>query len=169
MNVIYVAMIAMSLLFSSTDAFTSETKPYDIELVDYGIYESHNSERIKEATSPSGYIQRISDIFFIEKTDTINATIGKRFGVQYVIHDKTGGENVDVEIVIHLPPDGIKNPEILKPFHKITSNVNALIGEINTSGYLFDEDFEIVPGTWRFELSIRDTVLLKKEFVVVSE
>ena len=169
MRIFSVVMLTIGILVLSTNAFPSDKKVYGIDLIEYGIYEYSSYERTKDDKSPSGYLRRIKGVSFVEKTEIINARIGKRFGIQFIIQGEPEGEEVDVEIVITLPPEGIKNPEKLEPIYKIQRIKKVKIGNINLKGYGFDNEYEIVPGKWVFQISYNNEVLLKKEFIIVRE
>jgi len=92
-------------------------------------------------------------------------TIGASRHKHYVINSRPQGKPIRVTSVIKFPEAGLQRPGG-RLYTESRDTHEVLIGRKALHGYGFDEEWEIVPGIWIFELWYRDARLIKKTFKV---
>lgn len=135
------------------------------EIVGYGIFDTSSSMPGRGFTASSIAQDNVKGIRFIDYTTDIPARLGVNFGIQYVINSSPRGRPISLTSVIKFPAGGLQRPRgrlyaESRDTHEVTIGSKAL------HGYGFDEEWELVPGTWIFELWYRDARLIKKTFNV---
>jgi hypothetical protein len=63
----------------------------------------------------------------------------------------------------------VKSPQSPTPLQSNERLIDVKIGDINDTGYIFDDPWELVPGLWKFQLWFGDRMLAEKEFTVVAQ
>ncbi len=106
-------------------------------------------------------------VHFIEFTNEIPAELGVGFGFEYVINSRPKGQPLEVTSVIKFPGEGLKPPGS-RVYKESRERREVLIGRETFYGYGFDEDWELVPGTWTFEIWHKNAMLIHKSFNVVA-
>lgn len=137
------------------------------EIVGYGICEIGTSHRDVGFTrlAPPGDI--VQGVRFVEFTHEIPAELGTSFGLEYVVNSTPRGAEMDVTTVIRFPEEGMQQPggrlyKESREHHKIE------LGKEQFYGYRFDENWELVPGEWVFEVWHNDARLIRKAFTIVT-
>ena len=128
-------------------------------VTNYGIWEipykmNHDSSAI------SLYEQR----YLKNNTEDIPASIGTRFGFNYVIDGEPGDEKIQVMKVTKYPEPGLqkKNKLVLAD----TSYFSVTMNKSRYSGFIFEHDYELLSGKWEFEIWYKEKKLLSKSFNV---
>lgn len=135
------------------------------EIVGYGIFDTSSSSSGRGFTAASIAQDNVKGVQFIEYTTDIPAKLGVNFGIQYVINSRPRGKPIKVTSIVKFPEGGLQRPRgrlyaESRDTHEVTIGGKAL------HGYGFDEEWELVPGIWIFELWYRDVRLIKKTFNV---
>jgi hypothetical protein len=137
-----------------------------VEIYEAGIYETKVSGSRDIPDVATGKIDEVSDLVLVQQTTTVPAKIGTSFAVRY---RKVGGASVKLRIVLHYPLPGLRKPA--------TGNTRLLdeyyeqyrMGKAdNYTGYTLENDWELVPGTWTFEIWQDDRKLAEQSFSVVK-
>jgi hypothetical protein len=138
-----------------------------VDITEFGIYKANVDKSVVAPGSVTGVAHTLSDIELEKSTMTVTARLGERFGFRYRIVGH--GKSVTLKRVIHFPEPGLHNPDTEESI--LTSKVvfERAIGEVHFFGYSLDHDWEIVPGTWIFELWINDRNVATKSFELVRE
>ena len=69
--------------------------------------------------------------------------------------------------VIKFPEGGLKRPGG-RLYTESRDTHDVIMGKKALHGYGFDEEWEMVPGTWIFELWYREARLIKKTFTIYT-
>jgi len=163
MAVRYFFMIAVVVVFTgymSGVSFSAEIT--NIEVIDYGIIEMESLEREAVIDAVTGYCtEGIGEVDTVKRTHDIPAQQGMIFGFVFIIHGFPYGEEVLLtqktvfpESGIDIPFEGVKHDETYDRIYKI--------GKVHTVGYALNDKYELVPGTWTFQL-LRDRYILMEE------
>jgi hypothetical protein len=81
------------------------------------------------------------------------------FGIRYIINGEPQNQEIGILArLIHPPIKGKTKSEL---------NTKAKIGVERFNIYTFDEEDELVPGAWIFQIFYKKQLLVEKSFVVV--
>jgi len=132
-----------------------------------GIYQAQTT-RIEAAPGTAvGTVNRLGDIKLVQPTATIPGRLGVRFGLRYNIVGQTGAK-VGLKMVTLIPKPGIHNPNTGNTTVHDEYLTTKTIGTPSYRDYGFDNPWEIVPGTWTFEIWDGDRRLASQNFIVVA-
>ncbi|MBC2714742.1 MAG: DUF3859 domain-containing protein [Desulfobacteraceae bacterium] len=140
------------------------------QITQAGIYEAESIEKVKAPETTTGYTTNATGLKLVKTTDTIPAKLGLSFGFEYVLIGLEPNKNFRLKKII-------SHPKITKPDGSVSEGYEMMItkkadafGTIkDISGYIFNNDYEIQPGEWKFTLMYEDEKLIEKTFVVVKE
>jgi len=152
----------------SMPALAEEVRVERIDIVGKGIYLIEAGERIPEATAPTGAIEPAIKFTNIEKTETVPARIGVEFGLEYRIVGEPDGGEVTLEFLVNYPEAGIADPESPTPLRETRYELQKPVGQPLYFGYGFENDWELVPGSWKFEIWHDRRKLAEEYFSVVK-
>ena len=142
-----------------------------IKVTDFGIYTAERDSSIKTPNTASGVTHGvdIDTISLSETTRTIPARMGIHFGFRYSIIGAPSDADVDLHVVNIFPSPGLVNPATQVPRMRDDYVHTGVIGEECYHDYSFDHDWELVPGTWTFQIWYQDRKLAEQSFNVVRE
>lgn len=133
---------------------------------DYGVYSVSRGETTDNAGVAGGLVVTYGKRL-IERTTDVSAGIGTNFGFRYLLSDWRGREGkVGVTIrVIH--PEPLRDPATGKSFAVSEWRQEVPLKRVNwNTGWVFEHDWELVPGKWTIQLYAEDALLLEKDFNV---
>lgn len=140
-----------------------------IDILQAGLYTAAVTGTAPAPSTTTGRTQLLGDIQFYQKTDRVPATIGTRFGVNYLVVGAPEGAMVELRQVWKLPAPGLRNPGNGNVYRETSRLVQKRIGDRNAlNGYSFDAEWERVPGPWTLELWLGERRLLSKTFTVFN-
>lgn len=138
-----------------------------IKLLNFGSITAADEQMENNKKSLSGYFLYPSSISFIEKTDTLKGKVGLKFGIEYFIEgeDKTSKND---EAIFYCR---IKHPELVNPAsnEKASETIERKLNWLNTASfdyYSFEQEWEVQPGTWTFQIMEGDNLLLERFFEI---
>jgi hypothetical protein len=137
-----------------------------VDIVDKGVYVVTTGDQTANATTPNGTIVAVTVAKNIQNTTAIQGKVGSEFGLRYVVAGAPAGADVSVDIVITYPAPGLPDPTAAKPIVESRFSRVKKIGETEYLGYGFDDDWEIVPGTWTFEIWYGGRMMASQAFTV---
>lgn len=163
-----------------------EIKEITATLVDYGIYETHYKRKIEDEKVAGGLVES-EDKTLIKQTDQIESKLGTSFGFRYTLDGPStrftspppgrtrryalrgkGIANVTIKVNHPVP---IKDPISGKEFLTSEWSQDVLVSpdSVNwNTGWVFENEWEIVRGKWIIQLSLEDKILLEKEFFITK-
>lgn len=130
---------------------------------DYGIYESSRVGAV-DAEKVAGGLVATEDKKLIKQTDQIDAKLGTNFGFRYIL----SGPDEDAEVTIKVKHStALKDPKTGEEYLISEWGQWVPVGSVNwNTGWIFEHEWEIVPGEWAIQLYIDDKKLLEKKFIV---
>lgn len=167
MKSLYVLAV-LALLPFRTWAQTAQVDHIDIQ--DYGIYTKDRVKMIQDPTLVGGVRTTSRNVKFVSRTHTIDGKVGVNFGFSYTVFTKTNGATVELKFVTIFPKQGMHDPATDKTQfrNEYSRTVPVVSGQsVHHFGYTFDNDFEIVPGTWTFQIWSGDRKLAEQSFKVI--
>jgi hypothetical protein len=163
-----VRMIVASLL-SLVSVVSAHAGTIDrVDITDAGLYET----KIEKAETAPGTATETRNALarteLLQKATRIDAKIGTHFGFRYRIIGQPDNGEADITFVTVPPAPGLRNPKTGKVSTREEYSAAVMFNETGYAGYSFDEDWEIVPGTWTFELWDRERKLASQRFEIVK-
>jgi Domain of unknown function (DUF3859) len=158
----------LPFLFLPITAHSQDLRVDSIDVVSKGIYDVQTGEETPDASAPTGEIAAPVTFKNIESTDEIPARVGVEFGAEYRVVGAPEGAKVPLELVITYPAPGLADPEEAEPVRTTRFTREKTIGEVTYVGYGFENDWELVPGTWTFRIFYDNRKLLEESFTVVK-
>jgi hypothetical protein len=137
-----------------------------IEIVDFGIYTADPQAR-RLGQSGIG-TTTVANIKLAVSTDRIPIQQGIRFGFQYRIDGAPADARVELRRVDLYPAPGITPPGKSQPVRQDEERFVERIGNLTFAGYTLDAPYEMLPGTWTFQLWVGDRKLAEKSFTLVT-
>ena len=166
MRLLMPVLLALTI---SGAAFAEEPRVEGIDVVGKGLYKVELGETISRPDVPGGLVAPPTKFTQIENTTTVPARIGVEFGMEYKIIGEPAGAEVTLEFVDTFPAPGLADPEKPEPMRTGRFERKRPIGETLYNGYGFESDWELVPGTWTFEIWYEGRKLAEESFTVVAE
>ena len=158
--------IAAVLLAAPLAATAADVRVERIDVIDAGIYTVAIGEETADPSAPTGTIAAPITATLVEATTTIPGRLGLEFGLRYVIVGEPAGAEVPLDFVIAYPPPGLVDPAEPEPLRESRYTRQKKIGETVYLGYGFENDWEIVPGEWTFEIWYDGAKLATRSFAV---
>lgn len=137
-----------------------------IAIVDWGIVERAPVVGTAPSDTLVGHNRLIdpnAEIVIAERTTTIAACLGTRFGILYRASGRTGPARATIDVAVHHPeqvaPDGRRQA--------ISRWRAPVVARTLYTGWYFRQRYELVPGTWTFVLSAGGRELARRSFTVI--
>ncbi len=160
MKVLYCLALACAVPFS---AFCQEAVlVVGARVTEVGIYQA---QVLTAETNAAGVkLQGIDEFKLLRSTTNVPARLGTRFGFRYEIIGTPTNAPIMLTMVGKHPP--IKSPKTGKLETTDTYRLRSWIGKTYTSNSL-DEQSDLVPGQWTFEVWYEGRKLCEQSFQVV--
>lgn len=144
------------------------TKVDRVEIVEAGVYRAE-TKSIEQAPGTATRQRNIlSETKLVASTTRIEAKVGVHFGIRYRLVGQPNNATVKLTSVTLYPAPGLKNPKADANQLRGEHSLLATIGAVNYRGYVFEQDWEMVPGAWTFELWDGKRKLVSQRFDVVK-
>lgn len=158
--------IGFIALLGSTSANAGEDYVISAaEMTGYGVFQSNFNQRHRESTSNSPPLDLVTSVRFESITRQIPMQVGINFGFEYLINTTPIGAKIEVRSVIRFPEGELVSPSG-KVYTESEETYKVIVGDTTLHGHGFDEAWEMVPGTWTFEIWHRGAKLIRKDFNV---
>ncbi|HWX18690.1 MAG TPA: DUF3859 domain-containing protein [Candidatus Binatia bacterium] len=162
MRILYQVLLACALplaLFGQQQARVTGAK-----VTEAGIYKA---QVVAANTNAAGVkLQGLNEFTLLKSTTNVPARIGIRFGFRYEILGTPTNAPIMLTIVAKHPP--LKNPATGKTGTQDADQLHSSIGKTYTSNSL-DEESDLVPGQWTFEVWCEGEKLCEQSFLVVRD
>lgn len=161
----FVLIVLAVLVPTVLDAQTTHLRR--IEIVASGTYEIKVETSTPDVNVVGGHTDIVSAWKRISPGQTFRAQLCLTFGLEYQIAGSPNGAMMPLRMVTRFPPPGLRDPETGDA--KLHQEVRILktIGTRHFRAYTIHESWEMVPGTWSFEIWHRDQKLVEQAFVVL--
>jgi Domain of unknown function (DUF3859) len=146
----------------------SGSKIERIDIVEAGIYRAETAGIEQAPGTATRQRNILSETRLLAPTTRIEAKLGVHFGMRYRVVGSPNLATVKLVSVTQYPAPGLKNPKSDKPQTRGEHSLFATIGQINYRGYVFEHDWEMVAGTWTFELWDGQRKLTSQTFAVTK-
>ena len=160
------AFLLMALVVVANIAAAEPVKIERIDVVDSGIYVVETGEATPDADTPTGEITSQISVENIEQTQTIPGRLGLEFGFQYIVVGSPALGDADLQFVHIYPDEGLKAPDRPEPLLQSAYQRTKKIGETVYLGYGFENEWEIVPGMWIFQIWHDGKKLAEQSFTI---
>ncbi len=136
-----------------------------IEIFEYGLYKKNKRMHSGKPHRETHYIKYKSSKF-VNTTDKVPAKLNTMFGVKFYVNRTPKRGEVSYTVKWIHPP--LQNPEVGKTITSQTYKGTARAGKDDWSSsiYKFDNDWELVPGEWIFQVFFEGRLMAKKTFTV---
>ena len=161
-------MILASLLFFVSVASAHAQRIDRVDITDAGLYETTIEKAEKAPGTATETRNALARTELLQKTTRIDAKIGTHFGFSYKIIGQPNNGEANITFVTVPPAPGLKNPKTGKVSTREEYSAAVLFNGTGYAGYSFDEEWEIVPGTWTFELWDGQRKLASQSFEIVK-
>ena len=152
------------LAFAMRPAFSEAVEVKGLEIIEYGIYKARIKTEIEDPDAPKGEISTLTEIDLSERTDKIPAVLGNRLGMRYVVEGSPKGEEITVKVKYSYPE--LTDPKSKRSFSGNEFVRRLRIGTPYYNDYAFEEDWELVPGTWVIQIYYMGKKLGGKKFEI---
>ncbi len=140
------------------------------EVVWAGLYRARILGTVDQPNTAIGRTNQLGDIQKLETTTTVPVRIGVNFGFEYTLVGAPEGGAATVNVVVIPPKAGLLNPQTKRRVYRETWSPSvALVGATTLIGYLLEQDWELVPGLWRFEIWHGDRKVGEQSFCLIEE
>jgi len=160
------ALLALAASFGGAQA--QGTQIERIVIVETGIFSAQTAATERAPGTATGTRHILAGTTLLKATTRIEAGIGVHFGMRFRVIGRPDKAPIRLTSITHYPPPGLKNPKLADPMRRGENWLAATIGAINYRGYVFEHAWELVPGTWTFELWDGKRMLAKQSFEVVK-
>lgn len=139
-----------------------------IDVIDPGIYVSESIQVKKDSDAASGEVFYAKVVRLVEKTTTVDAKIGVGFGFKFNVVGQSPSGRAQLTSIIIYPAPGVKNPTTGETTpREVIVRSPALNSPEAYAGFSFEHEWEIVTGTWIFEIWDKERKLVSQSFQVV--
>jgi hypothetical protein len=163
-----VTLSLVVLVAALGDAAAQDARIDRIEVVGTGIFQAEKTATERAPGTAAGTRHILAGTTLIKSTTRIEARVGVHFGMQFRIAGRPDKAPIRLLSVTQYPAPGLKNPATGSVMRRGENTLAATIGAVNYRGYLFEHDWELVPGAWTLELWHGGRMLAKQTFQVVS-
>ncbi|MBI5633975.1 MAG: DUF3859 domain-containing protein [Nitrospirae bacterium] len=169
-----------------TRSFTDDSVViHGVEIIEYGLYEADRLGRINEENTSLGSITVLNEetVRLAERTTRIRAEVGKKFGIRYIFHGVPNKAYIEHTIRVITP--GLNKPSDPGPSSNLPQNgrapnrqsaamsqtteqwtSHATLEQPAYDFFGFEYEWELVPGTWTFQIWYKNRMLAEQSFEV---
>lgn len=158
--------LAVLLLGAPLAAGAADVRVERIDVLDAGVYAVETGEETADQNAPTGTIADVTTATLLEATTAVPGRLGLEFGLRYEIIGTPPGAEVPLDFVIVYPPPGLVDPTDPVPLTESRFTQPERLGAPSYVGYGFENDWEIVPGDWTFEIWFEGRNLTRQSFTV---
>ncbi|MBI5772403.1 MAG: DUF3859 domain-containing protein [Verrucomicrobia bacterium] len=136
------------------------------DVTEVGLYSARVVKKTAEPGVATGTNEWLETFTLVQATTNVPARIGTRFGFRYTIHGTPSNAPVVLKMVGEHPP--YKNPKTGKTETRDEYELQSWAGQTYTS-YMFEEEWELIPGKFKFEIWHKGKKLCEQSFTVVPD
>jgi hypothetical protein len=136
-----------------------------VEILDWGEVSAVGRQYKEEANkTTSGFVLRLDRLTIRRATDTVRAKSGTVIGIRFRVDGADFGERLTIRIRVH-PPVAEQDAQGTQTAEEWEMPVNSGIPTV--TAYEFEDEREIVPGIWTFQVIADQNVLAEKQLTVM--
>ena len=126
--------------------------PATLSILWAGMYTAESRKLRDDASSIKGYTTTAYGIKLGEPSGQVVAKIGAAFGVDMKFDSVAPNDSTWFRYVWKFPAAGLVNPKTGIRHFGETGRASCTVGGTCLRGWLFSEEWELVPGTWTLEI-----------------
>lgn len=140
------------------------------EVTEYGYYQKKGDfKRYRNIAATTGYVKEGSDVELVKQTHRIPLAMNRLFGFKFRVTGFDDKDAVQLKLVVTHPKIKRDNGSTSTGYsYPVLVDVKDGVIE-NRSGYSIDHDYEMVEGTWTFELWYYKQKLVSQTFETVAD
>ena len=150
------------------EAWAQPGKVERIDIVEAGLYRAQTASVAEAPDTATRQRNILRDTMLLAPTTRVEAKIGIHFGIRYRVVGRPNNAIVKLVSATQYPAPGLKNPKSDSNHTRGEHSLFATIGQINYRGYMFEHEWELVPGAWTIELWDGKRKLASQAFEVVK-
>ena len=139
-----------------------------IDITERGIFRTHLGKLEKNGEVTTGSLRIVGPGKLVKSTTTIPGRLHARFGFKFKVSGSPAGAVVTLDCVTRFPPQGITHPKTGQVHHEDRFKATVPVGKVGYAGYFVGRPWEIVPGTWTFELWYEGRKLAEQQFTMLA-
>lgn len=161
-------LAAIAALLPMVAAATEPAAPpkVSVTLEWAGIYSADLVSKTPDPRELKGFRSSVSNLQYLRQGTQLEAVPGLRFGIRYQFTGLPKMMQVRHHTVIRFPEGGLTNPQTGR--HALFDRTERWceVDKPCLSGRQFSEPWELIPGTWAFEVWRGDKMVLSQAFEV---
>lgn len=157
--------LAFALLLVSHLASAQTPQVTRVDVTEYGIYTADLVKAEPAPGSPAGTEKIVTHMRLATQTRTVPAAKGTSFGYRFVVAGSPAGVIAPLHMVTTFPAS-MTNPATHQSSTRSESDIGVSIGAIGYAGYSMDDDWEVLPGVWTFQIWSQGRKLAEQSFTV---
>lgn len=158
--------LATILFLINIVSFVIAESTFSINILDYGLARVDSSRKIDNKDVITGFETVAKGLRVVTTTESIPAVISTNFGIQFQV---TGMEGKLILLKIKAVHPPITNPATQKTSESDEwTQVVKSDTAVSFAGWTFDNEWELVPGEWTFQIFYGKEKLAEKTFHVVN-
>lgn len=158
------AATVLAFLILSIRGVAAQEK-VSVEIIEYGLYAIERGEQVLQ---PNGITRhKVLNLCHLATTDSVPARLNTSFGFRYRLNAPPQAQARQITLVLQFPTE-VRPPGAAKPFRSYASNVSVQPGVLHYRGYALDHDWEVMPGTWVFQILDGRRTLAERRFRIVE-
>lgn len=136
-----------------------------LQITGYGETLARRELGVRDAVPPADQdvVRNLEGVAVIERTSRIEARLCRRFGILFKADNLRPGEAAPITI-------RSDHPALRRPDGRVSTGFSyestMTAGNPGYSGFTFDHPWELVPGTWTFQVLYRGRVEIEQRFEV---
>lgn len=140
------------------------------ELAWVGIYRVADTRPIDDPGAPAGRSFFSAGAAPVERTTTVPAEVGTRFGVGFLLKGAPVDQSVQYQVVWRFPAGGMRSPDGRTWFEHRSPSYSCPVGKDSPclAGYPLQNAWELAPGKWTLEVWVEGRRLVEQSFELVT-
>lgn len=155
---------ALVIAFPSSAVPKAHMAVQGVAIGSHGIYEVAIVGTVDDRHLLGGVRNIVRRVKHLKDTTVIPALRCVTFGFEYFIHGSPSGVDIPIRMVTRFPEHGLRNPETGETTHRSETVLLRTLGQRHFRGYTLQRPWEVVFGTWTFELWHNNRKLAEQRF-----
>ena len=160
------AVATLFLIIAPLSAGGKSLSIHRATIANAGIYELKIARSVGDTNLAGSSRYVVTGTRRLQTTTGIPARVCTSFGFEYMIIGTPLSAEVPIKMVTKFPTPGLRNPETQQTTYRHETVVNRTIGRVHFRSYTLEEQWELVPGVWTFELWYQDRKLAEQSFTL---
>ncbi len=139
-----------------------------VKLLRHGLYHRVRDETKPEVHTRQGFSVTVKQLQFISGATQVPACLGSTFGHEFQVIGAPSGAPIELRTSV-IPPRPMVDPAVDRPIEKALNTFEIPIGSLRAHTYTFDYDWEVIKGTWTFQVWQGDRLMLEDKFDVTGD